>query len=169
MPFPHLETERLHLRQITIEDLKQFFILKSDERLLSQYDAKAKTFEETRQFLLRINEQIKKNECMVWGIAHKAENQLIGSICYWNIHPDQSKGEIGYELMLHWQGKGMMQEAIQVVIEYGFRTMNLRVIEAYVHPSNTKSIKLLQRNHFRREEENAEGKMHFLRSRDTAS
>lgn len=147
-PFPNLATERLNLRQIIIEDLNEFFILKSDERLLKYYDAKAKTYEEVRQFLQKTNVEINKNECIVWGIALKNENRLIGSICFWNISEEQSKAEIGYELMLNWQGKGIMQEAITAVIEYGFHNMKLQLIEGFPNPNHSKSVKLLERNNF---------------------
>lgn len=147
-PFPTLMTERLILRQITIEDLNEFFILKSDERLLKNYYAKAKTYEEARQFLHSINDGIDKNEWILWGITAKNENKLIGSICFWNISKEQSKAEIGYEMMFDWHGKGIMAEAVKAVIEYGFESMNLDSIEALPYLNNVKSIKLLERNNF---------------------
>ena len=149
-PFPNLTTERLNLRQITINDLNEFFILKSDERLLKNYDAKAKTYEEARRKLQELNDDIKKNESITWGITLKNENKLVGSICFWNISEEQYKAEIGYELMFDWQGKGIMQEAIKAVIEYGFYSMKLKLIEAIPNLTNLKSIKLLERNHFTR-------------------
>ncbi|MGE5630079.1 MAG: GNAT family N-acetyltransferase [Caulobacteraceae bacterium] len=147
-PFPILTTERLVLRQITIEDLDEFYILKSDERLLKGYDAKPKTCEKARQKLIRDNEGIARNEWIIWGITLKNENKLIGSICFWNISEEQPKAEIGYELMVEWQGKGIMQEAVQAVIEYGFMFMKLKFIEAVPNPNNASSVKLLERNSF---------------------
>lgn len=147
-PFPNLTTEHLNLRQIKIKDLKEFFILKSDERLLKNYDAKAKTYEEARQFLHKLNTEVSRNECIVWGISLKDDNKLIGSICFWNISKEQSKAEIGYELMFDLQGKGLMQEAIKVVIKYGFYNMKLQLIEGILNPNHSKSVKLLERNDF---------------------
>ena len=147
-PFPILTTERLTLRQITVEDLNEFFMLKSDERLLKGYNAKAKTYEEARKSLQRINDEISKNEWIIWGITLKNENKLIGSICFWNISKEQSKAEIGYELMFDWQGKGIMSEAIKAVIAYGFESMELSLIEALPYSDNMKSTKLLERNSF---------------------
>lgn len=147
-PFPNLATERLILRQITSEDLNEFFILKSDERLLKNYGAKAKTYDEARQFLHKLNDGISRNESIVWGIALKDDNELIGSICFWNISEKQSKAEIGYELMLNWQGKGIMQEAIKVVMDYGFHSMKLQLIEALLNSNHLKSVKLLEISNF---------------------
>lgn len=151
-PFPILATERLILRQISLEDLNEFYMLKSDERVLKGYNAKPKTYEEARQSLQRINEEISKKEWIIWGITLKDENKLIGSICFWNILIEQSKAEIGYELMFDWQGKGIMSEAIKAVVEYGFEIMKLNLIEALPYSDNTKSTKLLERNDFVRVE-----------------
>lgn len=148
IPFPNLTTERLSLRQITDKDLNEFFILKSDERLLKSYDAKAKTYEGAHRKLQELNDDIAKNKSITWGITFKNENKLIGSICFWNISEEQSKAEIGYELMYDWQGKGIMQEAIKVVIDYGFNTMKLQLIEAVPNPNHLKSVKLLEKNNF---------------------
>lgn len=147
-PFPNLATERLILRQITDNDLNEFLILKSDERLLKDYDANAKTYEAVRRKLHELNDDIIKNESITWGITLKNKNELIGSICFWNISEEQSKAEIGYELMYDWHGKGIMHEAIKAVIDYGFHTMKLQLIEALPNPNHIKSVKLLERNNF---------------------
>lgn len=150
-PFPNLTTERLCLRQITDKDLDEFFILKSDERLLKNYGGIAKTYEGACKKLQELNDYIAKNESIIWGITIKNENKLIGSICLYNISEEQSKAEIGYELMYDWQGKGIMQEAVEVVINYGFHNMNLQLIEAITTPNHFKSVKLLERNKFVKE------------------
>jgi ribosomal-protein-alanine N-acetyltransferase len=120
--------------------------------LLKNYDAKAKTYEEAQQFLHKLNDGISRNEWIIWGIALKENNKLVGSICLWNISEDQTTAEIGYELMYDWQGKGIMQEAISVVIHYGFHSMELQLIEALPNPNNLKSVRILEKNHFVRGE-----------------
>jgi [ribosomal protein S5]-alanine N-acetyltransferase len=152
--FPNLTTERLCLRQIIDKDLNEVFILKSDERLLKNYYAKARTYEESRQKLQELNDDIIKNESITWGITIKNENLLIGSISFfnfYNINKKQSKAEIGYELMSDWQGKGIMTEAIKAVIDYGFHRMKLELIEATPYSNHLKSVKLLEINGFIRE------------------
>jgi [ribosomal protein S5]-alanine N-acetyltransferase len=149
-PFPELTTDRLNLRQITFNDMNEFFILKSDERLLKNYDAKTKTYNEARQFLYKLNDGISKNEWINWGIALKDNNKLIGSICFWNISEEQANAEIGYELMVEWQGKGIMQEAIKSIIQYGFSSMKLQLIEAVPNPDHLRSINLLEKNDFKK-------------------
>jgi [ribosomal protein S5]-alanine N-acetyltransferase len=61
------------------------------------------------------------------------------------------RAEIGYALHPEHQGIGLMQEALNAVLDYGFTVMNLHSVEANVNPNNAASINLLQRNGFMRE------------------
>ena len=79
-PFPLLETERLLLRKITVDDKHEMFALRSDKQIM-QYIARPlmKTIEETVEFIKSINENIEKQEYINWGIALKSDNKLIGT------------------------------------------------------------------------------------------
>lgn len=147
-PFPELATKNLVLRKITVEDINEYYILKSDQRLLLHYEASPRNFEETKKHLNNINEDMRKNEVVLWGITLKGDDKVIGSICYRNISEDELKAEIGYELMDEWQGKGIIQEAIQTVIKYGFDQMELQEIEAVPISKNIRSVKVLERFNF---------------------
>jgi ribosomal-protein-alanine N-acetyltransferase len=76
---------------------------------------------------------------------------MLGSICYWNIVPEKDKAEIGYEMHSKHFGNGIMQEAIQCIIDYGFNVMQLKTIEAFPLATNSKSIRLLEKNSFVRD------------------
>ena len=53
----------------------------------------------TKNLVLRkiSDEDMRKNEVVLWGITLKGDDKVIGSICYWNILEDELKAEIGYE------------------------------------------------------------------------
>ena len=148
-PFPELSTERLTLRQMNSGDENEIFILRSDKRVLEFIDIpKAETVADAAKFIDKINNLIANNESIMWAICLKSSPTLIGNICFWNIIQDKLVAEIGYSLLPHFQGKGIMQEAVIKVIEYGFQTLQLNSIVADLHPNNIKSIKLLERNGF---------------------
>ena len=44
-----------------------------------------------------------------------------------------------------------MQEALQEVMEYGFKVLNLHSVEANINPANQASLRLMERNQFVRE------------------
>jgi RimJ/RimL family protein N-acetyltransferase len=149
-PFPNISTNRLTLRQLKIEDENEIFFMRSDEGMLEFIDIpKAKNLEDVRAYIQMINKGIEENKWVFWGIAlNENIDKLIGTICLWNISIEENKAEIGYVLHPDFQGKGIMQESSEKVIEYGFKTMNLNLIDAHLHSKNKKSLKLLERNHF---------------------
>ena len=50
--------------------------------------------------------------------------------------------------MPEFHGKGLMSEAINCVLNYGFNDLNLEKIEAFTNKNNSNSIKLLQKTKF---------------------
>ena len=151
-PFPVLLTERLRLREISKEDAEEIFFLRSNEQVLEFLDrAPTTSIDEAIQWIRMINESTKNNEVVTWGIGFKNETKLIGTITFWNIKKEHYRAEIGYALHPDYQRQGLMQEAIDRVLEYGFKTLKLHSVEANVNPHNISSIKLLERNNFIRE------------------
>src|SRR3954466_6591920 len=151
-PFPSLSTERLNLRRMCTEDAEDIFFLRSDKEMLQYLDRDpARSIDEARQWMRTINEGIDGNQSIAWAIALKSEPGLIGTITFWNIEKEHYRAEIGYALHTQFQGRGLMQEAIAVVLDYGFNTMKLHSVEANVNPNNTRSIQLLEKNGFVRE------------------
>jgi len=151
-PFPVLTTERLTLRQINIEDENEIFALRSDERVNKFLDRpKANSIEDARKFIDKINNGICNNEFVMWAITLKNTNKLIGTICYWNISKEDDRAEIGYELNPGFQGKGIMQEAISKVIDFGFEIMKIETITAFPAADNNRSVQLLKKNNFKRD------------------
>ncbi len=151
-PFPIIKTERLLLRQIDNDDVNEIFVLRSDERVMRYIDkAPAQSLDEAYEFIKKITELEKNTDAITWGIALKNEHKLIGTICLWNIQKEHYRTEVGYNLHPDYWAKGIMQEAIRAVIDYGFNSMKLHSIEANVNPGNAASIRLLERNKFKQE------------------
>ncbi len=150
--FPLIETGRLTLRQVQQSDVNGIFFLRSDKKVLKYLDREpAATIEEAALWIQKINDLEKNNNAVTWAITLKPDLTLIGTICFWNITKEHYRAEIGYALNPDHQSKGIMQEAMTAVLDYGFKIMKLHSIEANVNPNNLSSIKLLERNNFIRE------------------
>ena len=148
-PFPTIHTERLILRQLDIHDHHEIFSLRNNENVNRYLDRpEIKTLAEAKGFIRRINKGIESNHWFYWAISLKNKNKLMGTVCLWNVSVKHNRAEIGYELHPGFQGKGIMQEAISKVIEFGFRKMDLKVILAYTHVENEKSARLLEKCNF---------------------
>lgn len=151
-PFHIITTQRLVLRKINDSDVDEIFILRSDKRILKYLDrTPAKSVEDVYKFIKNINELERSNEAITWAITLKNISKLIGTIGFWNITKEHYRAEIGYALNPDYQKKGIMQEALINVLDYGFKIMNLHSVEANVNPNNIASITLLEKNNFRRE------------------
>jgi [ribosomal protein S5]-alanine N-acetyltransferase len=147
-PFPILITERLILNQLELSDDTAIFKLRSDEKVNALIGRKtAKILKDAQDFILKIKENSTNNDLIYWTIKLKNTNELIGTICFWNIEIDFEIAEIGYELLTDYQRLGFMQEALLAVINYGFK-IGFKTIKACPNAFNLPSIKLLERNNF---------------------
>lgn len=157
-PFPTLTTEHLILRQLQPGDETSIYILRSNE-IVNQYldRPRANNIEDARKHIEKLGAGINNNDLKYWAICFKVDSTLVGTICLWNISIQESKAEIGYELLPEHHGKGIMQEVIPVVIKYGFETMKLKKIEAELHANNLKSIKLLEKFKFKKNMDDSKG------------
>ena len=156
-PFPFLTTENYALRNLTPEDAQEIFALRSSDEINKYLDRpKANTLDDAQSFITKIINGIAENEAIFWVVTPKGGARFLGSICLWKISREEAKAEIGYELLPENHGKGIMQEVIPRVIQFGFEEMKLQTIEAELSPRNLKSVRLLEKNNFKLAEVNEE-------------
>lgn len=113
---PILETERLILRPLTVEDAEDVFDWASDERV-TEYMAYPthKSISDTQQWLAYARQDEKEYN---WGFVLKKENKLIGS---GSIGPDNyMEGYWGFGYNVHYEfwNKGYTTEAMRAIIAY---------------------------------------------------
>ena len=150
--FPLLTTDRLVLRKLEIDDAGELLKLRSDESVNKYLERpKSRTINEVIEFINKIQAGISKNESFYWAISLKNESKLIGTICLWNLDKENSRAEVGYELLPAYQGKGLMQEALSKIIECGFQILGFKTITAYTDSANERSVRILEKNNFRRD------------------
>ena len=158
-PFPSLTTQRLRLRRMELQDEQEVYALRSDERVNLHLDRQpAASIQDARAFIEKINAAIDRNEAAYWAICLKENPRLIGTICYFNFSDATESAELGYELHPFYQHKGIMHEALSVIIPFAFHEVKLKRIIACPTPANVASIRLLERNGFLLEEDVIEPK-----------
>lgn len=147
--FPILTTERLTLRQLSIDDHQDIFALRSNPETSKFLDRQlCKTIEDARNFINKINNNIRKGNSLYWAITLTDTKTLVGTICLFDFSSEKNSCEIGYELMTQFQGQGIMKEAAQVVIDYVFETLKFKKILAFTHYENQDSTNLLLKLNF---------------------
>jgi ribosomal-protein-alanine N-acetyltransferase len=149
-PFPELVTDRLVLRQMTRDDAPALQQLRSNEDVMKYINRPlTRTLEEAESWINLIIEALESNNGISWCICLKESPAIhVGNIGLWRIDKENHRAEIGYMLEPHLQGKGIMYEALNKVLEYGFREMKLHSIEGQIDPRNAASAALLKKAGF---------------------
>lgn len=156
-PFPILQSERLLFRQLQQTDAKDLFDLHADMENRKYLDRLPPAhIEETEAFIKKINQGVTDGTWVFWAMLDLQTLEFVGTICLWQFSDDLLKAEIGYELKKLSQGKGLATEAVQTILDFGFNSLKISIVEAYTHIDNKASTRVLQKKHFVKQKEIAE-------------
>jgi ribosomal-protein-alanine N-acetyltransferase len=164
--FPLLETERLKLRILTLQDAEEVFRHFSDEEITRFMDIEPCMDIQEAEEIIRFH--IEDMGCR-WGLYGKMDDEFIGTCGFHCLRRtnDDFIAEVGFDLSKpHW-GKGLMSEVLKEIIEYGFTKMGLTMIDATVEFKNEKSIKLMKRLGFERALELRDNLIYFYLKRNS--
>jgi ribosomal-protein-alanine N-acetyltransferase len=151
--FPRLETERLILREIVPSDVDAIFRIRGDYKV-TRYNIGAAyaSVEEAATLIAAMTTAYQDETEIRWGITLKNDSSAVVGICgynYWNRR--DARASVGYDLAQAYWGQGIMTEALQAVIRFGFEHMELNRIEADTDVRNAASARVLTKLGFRRE------------------
>jgi len=150
--FPEIKTKRLILRKIEESDSDIILFLRSDKTINKFIERpehrKTKNIADALKHIKKLNTETKKNKSISWGISLNNNTKIIGTICLWNFSKDYKTAEVGYDLNPVFQKKGIMSEALNSVVNFGFTKLNIDKIEAFTHIQNENSKRLLVKNGF---------------------
>ncbi|MDB5873647.1 MAG: putative ribosomal-protein-alanine N-acetyltransferase [Ramlibacter sp.] len=85
------------------------------------------------------------------AIAERASGQLVGTIGFHTVSPENRSAELAYDLSPPWWGKGIASHACEVMVQWAHSHVGLLRVQATVLTSNSRSIEVLQRCGFKRE------------------
>lgn len=151
-PFPILTSERLIFREISESDVNEVFLLRSNpENMKFIPRPLLKNHKDALEHIKIIQNKINKNEGINWVICLKDNPKMIGLLGHYIINPEHYRSEIGYMILPEYHGKGIVTEAVEKLLDYGFNNLKLNSIEAIIDPSNICSERVLQKNNFVKE------------------
>lgn len=143
---PVLETERLRLRPVRIEDATDIYAYTKDEetaRYVSWYAHE--TLADSEKFVEYILRQYEQGNPAPWAIEDKASGKVIGTIDFIKVSFEQHQAELGYALSRDNWGKGLMPEAAARLVQYGFETLGLERIQARCFVANDGSARVMEK------------------------
>jgi RimJ/RimL family protein N-acetyltransferase len=138
-----LQTERLLLREYTMDDLAAVHSFASDVRIAEYVDRGPNTTGETQEFLeMSVAAQrgaSRKNFTLAVTFPSGDPFGTVG------LAVDRGRGELGYVIDAdHW-GCGYATEAAASLLRFGQETLRLRDITATCKPENTASARVLEK------------------------
>ena len=150
--FPELDTERLMLRKITIDDDKRLLDVLSDEATCEYLTHNAlNDIEAIRRIINGMQMFYEEKKRIRWGIVHKEDGALLGHCGFFDINRYDCSAEISYCLKSDSWGRGIMTEALETMLKFGFEEYGLNRVTAKVIKGNINSFKVLNHLGFVRE------------------
>ncbi len=138
------QTERLILREFTIDDAIHFYKMNSDPDVLKYTgDNPFNNLDEAKDFLKEYK-QYKLHKMGRWAVCLKDTNEFLGW-CGLKYRPDKKLVDVGYRFYKKYWNKGYATESAKASIEYGFKTLKLSEIYAHAHIKNFNSHRVIDK------------------------
>jgi len=152
LPIPVLETQRLRIRSLSMEDAPAMLAILSDAETVRYWGRPMmKELAQAEDYTRENLRWMEDGHCLYWGVEEKASGNMIGTCTLFRLDSSNRRGEIGYLLNRAYWHQGFMSEVLESVIAYAFTEMKLHRLEADTDPDNIASIRLLERFGFERE------------------
>lgn len=142
-----LETDRLILRHLVMDDLNDLFALYSDPEIRKYFPEGVLNLEDTREELeWHMNGHPRHPELGLWATIHKETGKFIGrcGLLPWEID-DQLEVEIAYLLDKSFWHQGLATEAARGLLQYGFEHLKLNRLICLIDPENVASQRVAER------------------------
>lgn len=148
-----LETPRLLLRPLELADVDDLWPIVSEPTFPAQLSwAAHRDPSETRAFVEQAHCDLADGVAVRWAIVHggKAVGAIgLHDIC-WQVRALRvDRADLGYWLAPAVAGQGLMTEAVQAVVKFGFDVIGLHKITAHCFAENAASRRVIEKAAFR--------------------
>jgi RimJ/RimL family protein N-acetyltransferase len=131
-----LQTARLSLRPIALDDVDLLVELDSDAEVMRFLSGRPSSREE-------VETTVREHLGWRWIAADRATGEFVG---WFGLVPgDAGNYEIGYRLVRRWWGRGLASEGAQALIDAAFSTLRASRVTAQTMAVNRRSRLLMER------------------------
>ena len=140
-----IETQRLLLREFTIDDAKLIYDLNSIPEVVQYTGDPIISLEKAREKLEKsiLPQYVLYNHGR-WAVFVKDRVEFIGW-CGLKTRPERNEIDLGYRFKPCSWGKGYATEAADACLKYGFETLKHDRIVGRAMPSNVGSLRVLEK------------------------
>lgn len=142
---PTLETERLRLRPLTLEDAPAVHRLAGRREIADTTISIPHPCQESqvREWIARQARSLAEGSALCFAMELRHPPQLIGAIGLRDIDRVHEQAEMGFWVGVDWWGQGYATEAARGMLEFGFRQAGLNRIYAHHMVRNPASGRVL--------------------------
>lgn len=142
-----LETERLILRQFTLNDAQQAIDNWMSREQVTRYMTwqPYQNTDDVKAYIQSVIAAYENPDTYYWAIEEKSVGQVIGSISVIWLNEEVASAEIGYCLGDAFWGKGIMPEALGEIIRFLFEEVGMNRIQATHDVRNPNSGRVMEK------------------------
>lgn len=143
---PELETERLLLRRMRVDDADDMFAY-AHRMDVTKYLTWAPHPDRvyTVEYLQYLASRYRVGDFYDWGVTLVESGRLIGTCGFTSFDFAHNSAQVGYVLNPNYWGQGLIPEALHAVMHFGFRELNLHRIEAHYIIGNDRSRRVMEK------------------------
>ena len=141
-----METDRLALRHLTLEDLDALAAIQSDPEVMRYFTSGPRSRDETLRDLERCMALQVEHGYSLWAVTDRSDDSLIGRC---GLLPQSLQGreevEIAYLIArTHW-GRGLATEAARAIRDHGFHRLGLDRLVSIINRDNLASRRVAEK------------------------
>ncbi len=151
-PWEVIKTDRLIIRETTIEDVDEFYRLYREPEMTKYMEGLFENPEDEKRYQKDYIEKVYGLMGFgVWTVVRAEDNTVIGRAGY-SIRNGFDNIELGFLIGKEYQRQGYAYEACKAILEYGKKVLCLENVQALVKKENEVSIRLCKKLGFHQED-----------------
>jgi [ribosomal protein S5]-alanine N-acetyltransferase len=148
----NLQTQRLFLRPVQLHDAAELFVARGDAQVMRYWDWPAQeSVQEVRTLIQNHFAEIESGAVQWWVAALSPRGPAIGECDLSEIDTHHKRAEVGFLFRRDAWGNGYAYEAMQRIISFAFKELELERLWARFHTGNEPSRRLLEKLGFTHE------------------
>ena len=151
---PILETERLFIREFTLEDVDPISTVLSNPEVMKYSFRGVQSAEGINDYIKDCLANYKNHGFGQWAVIHKQSNQFVGVA---GLNPgfdgDENIIHLAARFALPYWGKGYASEALKGIENYAKEVLGKKELYALIEPINKRSVKIILKNGFQFQKE----------------
>lgn len=151
VPHPVLSTPRLRLRQFCAGDVDAMHACFSDPEAMRFWNTPVHVRPIDSERSVRNFIDCTPSYYRFWAVADAETDRCLGLVNYHDGHIRSRRASIGYIIDPAHHRQGIATEAVTAMLDFCFGELGLHRLQAFIHPENQASIRLIEKLGFRRE------------------